>query len=209
MPRKSQTDNVRKVCGCATWKTCTHQWYLDFQQRGVRHRENLDLLIGRHAADFTEAKDEARRAIVARLDGYDPKGIVPADDPPLSQPLNEYQRERPRKDPYQARVINKTVVGGRAFGDWRISQITTDAVKRFQRARPRVAGNRDLGLLRAAFNWAIAGGLLKASPFRVENVPVVRLQREDARSRRLQPGEAERLLEAAGGTVPARLEDED
>ena len=73
MPRKSETDNVRKICGCATWKTCTHPWYLDFQQRGVRHRENLDLLIGRHAIDFTEAKDEARRAIVARLDGYDPR----------------------------------------------------------------------------------------------------------------------------------------
>jgi len=124
---------------------------------------------------------------------------VPADDPALAQLLDEYQRERPRKDPYQARVINKNIVGGRAFGDWRISQITTDAVKRFQRARPRVVGNRDLGLLRAAFNWAIAGGLLKASPFRVENVPVVRLQRKVARSRRLQPGEAERLLEAAGG----------
>jgi integrase len=72
-------------------------------------------------------------------------------------------------------------------------------VKQFQNARPRVAGNRDLGLLRAAFNWAIAGGLLKASPFRIENVPVVRLAREHARSRRLQPGEAERLLGAAGG----------
>ena len=199
MPRKSQTGNVRKVCGCSQWKTCVHPWYLDFQQRGVRYRENLDVLTGRHAADFTLAKDEARRAIVAKLDGRDPKGIIPEDDPTLAAMLAEYLRERPRKDQYQAKVINKTIVGGRTFGEWRISTITTDAVKRFQQVRPRVAGNRDLGLLRAAFNWAIAGGLLKASPFRVENVPVVRLAREDTRSRRLQPGEAERLLEAALG----------
>ena len=24
MPRKSQTENVRKICGCAKWKTCAH-----------------------------------------------------------------------------------------------------------------------------------------------------------------------------------------
>jgi len=199
MPRKSLTDNIRKVCGCATWKTCAHPWYLDFQREKVRYRDNLDLLIGRHAVDFTEAKDEARRAIVAKLEGRDPKGLVPADDPTIKHLLGEYLRERPRKDPYQAKVIVKTAVGGRVFGDLRLSTVTTDTIRQFQRVRPIVAGNRDLNLLRAAFNWAIAGGVAKSSPFRVENVPVVRLQREHARSRRLQPGEAERLLQAAGG----------
>jgi len=199
MPRKSLTDNVRKVCGCATWKTCSHPWYLDYQREKVRYRDNLDLLIGRHAVDFTEAKDEARRAIVAKLEGRDPKGLIPADDPTIKHLLGEYLRERPRKDPYQAKVIVKTAVGGRVFGDLRLSTVTTDTIRQFQRVRPIVAGNRDLNLLRAAFNWAIAGGVVKSSPFRVENVPVVRLQREHARSRRLQPGEAERLLQAAGG----------
>lgn len=199
MPRKSQTDNVRKICGCAKWKSCTHPWYLDYQRDKVRYRDNLDVLIGRHAVDFAEAKDEARRAIVAKLNGYDPKRIVPSDDPTLAQLLTEYLSERPRRDRWQPLVITKTLVGGSRFGDSPISTITTDTIKQFQRVRPRVAGNRDLGLLRAAFNWAIAGGLLKSSPFRVENVPVVRLQREHARTRRLQPGEAERLLMAAGG----------
>jgi len=179
------------------WKECAHPWYLDYQRAGVRFRDNLDKLIGRHAADFAEAKDEARRAIVAKLDGHDPKRIVPGDDPTLAQLLESYLTERPRKDDYQAGVITKTVVAGRTFGDVRIGTITTETIKQFQRLRPRVAGNRDLGLLRAAFNWAIAGGLVKSSPFRVENVPVVRLQREHARTRRLQPGEAERLLEAS------------
>jgi integrase len=201
MPRKSLTDNVRKVCGCAKWKTCTHPWYLDYQRDKVRYRDNLDLLIGRHAVDYTEAKDEARRAIVAKLEGRDPKGLVPADDPTIRQLLDSYLGERPRKDTYQAKVIVRTAVSGQVFGDLRISTVTTDTIRQFQRVRPIVAGNRDLNLLRAAFNWAIAGGLVKSSPFRIENVPVVRLQREHARSRRLQPGEAEQLLGAAGGLL--------
>lgn len=200
MSRRSQTGNVRKQCDCESWKTCAHPWYLDYQEHGIRYRDNLDLLIGWHALDFAEAQNEARRAIVAKQDGRDPKNIVPGDDPTLAQLLVDYLRDRPRqKGGYQASVINKTVVHGRAFGEWRLSQIKTETIQRFRQLRPRVTGNRDLGLLRAAFNWAIAGGLLKASPFRIENVPVVRLGREQARSRRLQPGEAERLLEAARG----------
>jgi integrase len=201
MPRKSTTDNVRKRCECAKWRTCEHPWYLDYQRENVRFRDNLDLLTGRHAKDYAEAVDEARRAIVAKLDGRDPKGIIPADDPTLAEMMDEYLRERPRKDRYQAGVIIKTLVGGRKFGEWRIGQITTDAVKRFQRARPPIAGNRDLALLRAAFNWAIANELVKASPFRIENVPVIRLAREQARSRRLQADEADRLLTAAGSRL--------
>ena len=50
--------------------------------------------------------------------------------------------------------------------------------------------------------WAIADGLVARSPFRVGDVAVVRLARETARSRRLQPGEAERLTGAARGLVP-------
>src|SRR5262249_7193980 len=162
-------------------------------------RKKLSMLVGREPKDYADAKAEARRAIVAWKDGRDAKGILPTDDPTIEALLTEYLRERPRRDRWQPLVIAKTMVGGRRFGDLRISTVTTDTVKQFQQARPRVAGNRDLGLLRAAFNWAIAGGLVKASPFRVENVPVVRLAREYARSRRLHPGEEERLLEAAGG----------
>jgi integrase len=199
MPRSSRTDNVRKICGCAKWKTCAHSWYLDFQRGNVRYRDNLDILIDRHAPDFTAAKDEARRAIIAKLAGRDPKGLLSSDDPTLAQLLTDYLRERPRVDIWQPLKIGKTVVGGVPFGSWRLSTITTDAVRQFRRQRPRVQGNRDLGLLRAAFNWAIANGLLTSSPFMVGHVPIIRLPREAARCRRLQPGEAERLLGAARG----------
>ena len=60
-----------------------------------------------------------------------------------------------------------------------MSTITTDTLKQFRRGRPLVAGNRDLGLLRAAFNWAILGGLLRALP-----VPDRRRARHQAGARR-------------------------
>jgi len=202
MPRKSQTDNVRKICGCTQWKTCGCAWYLDFQRDNVRYRDNLDQLIGRHAPDFTAAKDEARRAIVAKLEGRDPKGLLPADDPTVAVLLAEYDREKPRKDRWQVGRIGRTelraATGLRPFGTWRLSEVTVETLTQFRRQRKRVAGNRDLALLAAAFTWGVLRGLLPRSPFRVGDVPVIKMLREEARTRRLQPGEEERLLKAAG-----------
>lgn len=201
MPRKSQTDNVRKRCGCVKWKTCTHPWYLDYARDKVRYRDNLNVLTGRHAPDFAAAKDEARRAIVAKLEGRDPKGLVPTDDPTIAELLKAYDAEKPRQDRWQigrivAAKLAHTCAG---FGQMRASTVTADTLKAFKRTRPLVAGNRDLALLRAMFNWAVLGGLLPRSPFRIGDVPAVRLTREDARSRRLQGDEGERLLANAGG----------
>jgi len=202
MPRKSTTDNVRKICGCTQWKTCAHPWYLDFQRDNQRFRDNLDALIGRHAPDFTAAKDEARRAIVAKLEGRDPKGLIPSDDPTVAAVLTAYDKERPRKDRWQVGRITRTELrsstGLLPFGVWRMSTVTADTLTQFRRQRPPVGGNRDLNLLRAAFNWGVLRGLLPRSPFRIGDVPVIRMLREEARTRRLQPGEEERLLKAAG-----------
>lgn len=204
MPRKSQTDNVRKRCACAKWKTCAHPWYLDYGRDKVRYRDNLDVLTGKHAPDFNTAKDEARRAITAKLEGRDPKGLVPTDDPTIAELLAEYDREKPRQDRWQIGRINAAELpspegGVRKFGTWRASAVTPDTLKAFRRTRPLVAGNRDLALLRAVCNWAVLGGLLARSPFRIGDVPAVRLAREEARTRRLQGDEPERLLAHAGG----------
>ena len=74
-------------------------------------------------------------------------------------------------------------------------------VEAFRRQRPTVAGNRDLAMLRAAFNWAVLGGLVPATPFKVGTVSAMKLAREESRTRRLQPGEEERLLLAAQGSL--------
>lgn len=211
MPRKSVTENVRKICGCKQWKTCADPWYLDFQRDNIRYRDNLDKLIGRHAPDFTAAKDEARRAIVAKLEGRDPKGLLPADDPTVAELLKEYDREKPRKDRWQVGRILKTELraptGLQSFGQWRASLVTAETLTHFRRSRSLVAGNRDLNLLRAAFNWAVVRGLLPRSPFRVGDVPVIKMAREEARTRRLQPGEYERLLYGPQRQAASRLQE--
>lgn len=74
--------------------------------------------------------------------------------------------------------------------------MTREMVEGFRRQRPRVSANRDLALLRAAMNWAVLGGLVESTPFKVGTVSAVKLAREEQRTRRLQGDEETRLLEA-------------
>jgi integrase len=213
MPRQSHTEHVRKRCACyrkrktsAAWKTCAHPWFLDYQREKNRFRDNLDLLTGRHAEDFATAKDEARRAISAKLDGLDPKGLVPTDDPTVTELLAAYEQEKPQRDRAQVQRILRTALpsregGPRPLSAWRVSTVTADTLKAFRRTRGAkiVSANRDLAMLRALFNWAVLNGLLARSPFRAGDVPAIRLTREEPRTRRLQGDEADRLLAHAGG----------
>lgn len=214
MPRKSATDNVRKICGCKQWKTCAHPWYVDFKadkyhprRPSERYRKNLVAIAhqqGRTISTLREAQDEARRAITAWLDCRDARHLQPSDRPTLATVLKTY-RQRPNAgagEAVQVKPIISTVVQGQPLGDWRADAITREVLDAFRRQRPNVAANRNLALLRAMFNWAVADGLLPRTPFRVGNVAVVRLTREEARTRRLQGDEEERLMLAANGLRP-------
>lgn len=199
MPRQSKTGNVRKLCGCTKWHTCPHPWYLDYQSKLTgRYRVNLDKLAGYHAGNLTEAQTEARRAIEAKRLGYDPQGLVPSDDPTVADLLKNYDRKKPRRDRWQVgRIVTIELVspdGSRRFGDWRASAVTLATLEQFKARRPEVAGNRDLTLLRAAFKDAVLLGLLPSSPFRKGNEPTMKRAKEQARTRRLHPGEAEGLV---------------
>jgi integrase len=213
MARKSDTDNVRKICGCAKWKECAHPWFIFYREgkeigptgkvreRGLRQK--LAPLVGREPVDYADAKAEARRAIVAWKDGRDARQLLPDDAPSLAAVLEAYG-QRPGGaaiDKYQRKQIVKTVVTGRPFGEWRAAEITREMVEAFRRQRPTVAGNRDLALLRAMFNWAVLSELVPSTPFKIGTVSAVKLAREEARTRRLEPGEEDRLLEAAHGLL--------
>lgn len=201
MARYSKSGNLRKFCGCAGWKTCAHPWFLDFRpERGRRVRRNLDTIAGEHL-DFKRAKQEAQRAMVVIRDRRDPCELQREDEPTLEQILEKYG-ERPNGAPldrFQRGRIVKTAVNGRPFGDWRAVEITREMVEAFRGQRPTVAGNRDLALLRAAFAWSVLAGLVPSTPFKVGTVSAVKLAREEPRTRRLQPGEEERLLLNAKG----------
>ena len=100
-----------------------------------------------------------------------------------------------------------------ALEDWLVADVTADTLERLREASTArtvnksaakrsnvvggpVAANRNLRLLRAAFNWAIDKGLVERTPFKRGEKTTIKLTRERARSRRLQMDESDRLLEA-------------
>ena len=128
---------------------------------------------------------------------------------------------------YQIGIVTRTVLprptdGTMALGDWLVADVTADTLERLREARlvrdvhtretgsnrvgGPVAANRDLRLLRAAFNWAIRTGYVERTPFKRGTVSAVTLTKESARSRRLQAGEEDRLLPACNAHLRAIVE---
>lgn len=104
-----------------------------------------------------------------------------------------------------------------AFGDWLVVDVTPDTIERLRELRSvsgvrkrtegkkgsnrvggKTAANRDLQLLRAAWNWGLDTGYVEGTPFKRSGRRTIKLTKERARSRRLQTGEEERLLPACG-----------
>jgi integrase len=126
------------------------------------------------------------------------------------------------KRKYEIGAIARTklpTLGGpeAALGEWLVVDVTADTLERLRETTSvsavhktsekrsnaiggPIAANRNLRLLRAAFNWAIDKGLIERTPFKRGDRTTVKLTRELARSRRLQSGEAERLLAACHST---------
>lgn len=108
------------------------------------------------------------------------------------------------------------------FGEWLVTDVTADTLDRLREARSvqsmrrsgrvrhrtggAVTANKDLRLLRGVFNWALDKGLVERSPFKRGDRTTVKLVQEQARSRRLSEGEAERLLPACGPHLRALVE---
>ena len=131
------------------------------------------------------------------------------------------------KQKYQIAAIGRTVLRrpdetSAPFSDWLIVDVTTSVITQLRELRRvqtihkrakgsnksggKTAANRDLQLLRAAFNWALDEEVVMKSPFKRGERTAVKLTREQARSRRLQPGEQERLLEHCGAHLRALVE---
>jgi integrase len=150
---------------------------------------------------------------------------------PLSQSERKQLMETHKRSIASARccqrVICRTVItvptgDERAFGDWLVCDVTSDAIdrlkaaqtdrrtltvedaegrKRIRRVGGSVGANRNLSFLRPAFNWGIKKRILNfltETPFRYRGVVAVSLHPEAdrRRRRRLEGDEAERLLAA-------------
>ena len=101
--------------------------------------------------------------------------------------------------------------GTRPFGEWAVSDVTTDTIERFREVRRATGGgavaiNRNLQLIRACFNWGIRVGYFERTPFKRGTESVVKLSKELPRHRRLEPGEGEALLAACDADTRAKVE---
>ena len=123
---------------------------------------------------------------------------------------------------YQIGAIGATVLElptgePRPFGEWHVVDVGTGALEKFRAARRTQsivkakdqdgqerarrkggvpASNRDLGLLRAVFNWGIRLDYVAVTPFKKSTVTIVKQLKESSRRRRLEGDEGARLLKA-------------
>jgi integrase len=230
MSARHRNDGLRKRCDCArrAWPGCPHPWWINFKWKNEHHRYSLDKLLDKHVKDKTDAKAHAERIRLQIREGTFRGPRAAADTPALDRlTLHELFAEyrqgyllkrralaQLKAGDYQIALIEKTVLRRTddvaiAFGAWFARDITADTLEQFaevRRARGHIAANRDLGVLRAAFNWAVGRGLVERTPFLRGTTAVVKLAREDARTRRLEPGEAERLLTACTDRLRAIVE---
>lgn len=229
MTDRQENNGVRKVCRCARkhWedeKKCGHPWHFNYKPKKSEHcyRFSLDKYLDTHIVSKDEALVEAAKIRIAIKAGTFHQLAPVRDSLTLSQLLDLYdtrylQKARPssaKNLKYQTGKIASTVLafptgGTKAFGTWKITDITTDTIETFREVR-QAAGmqttNRDLSLLRAMFSWAVRLGYLEATPFKRGTETVIKLKREKPRSRRLQNDEGDRLLAACGPRVRALME---
>ncbi len=218
---------VRKVCTCgpSKWAKCSHAWHFSYKWAGVHHRYSLDRLLPKPVRLKSDAEKEANtfraqiQAGTFKAPGSDSAAAVPVSPAvglTLAQLLENHRLEyvmvqRPGtadRHVSQLAVIERTVLAlptgePRAFGEWLVSDIKPATLEKFRAARlaAPVAANRNLALLRGAFAWAVRQELIERTPFKVSSETVVKLQPEQKRSRRLEPGEGERLLAGCGASL--------
>ena len=222
---RRRNNGLRKRCDCPrkAWPKCPHGWHLNFKPRhGPAYRIALDRHLGGHVDSKTaaeEAADAIRKAIREGTFGLP----APRDELTLRQVADVYlERYVGHEHPatlqaytYAFGTICRTPVahpagGELALGSWRVTDIVTDTIERFRETR-RAAGvgpvgvNRNLGTLRAFFNWAVRVGYLEKTPYKRGTEPVVKLSQETARSRRLRDDEEAALLAVCGVRLRAMV----
>jgi integrase len=226
---RHDNDHLRKVCDCSRrkWPKCDHPWHFNFKWQKKDYRFSLDRELGQRIRSKTEA-EAARDELCSQIrrGEFRKRGEtaqIPTVEALTLRQLFDYyderwvKKERPASGARwrtQVRTISKfnlTQPTGVVLplGDWPVKDISTDTIEQFQERR-RLAGvfamNRDVGVIRAVFNWAARKGMLVATPFRRGGVSTIAKAPEPRRDRRLQPGEADRLLSACGPRLRALVE---
>lgn len=226
------------ACARRSWAKCPHPWHVNIQWQGQNVRKSLDRLVGRPIRSRTEAEAEFDAFKVRLRAGAVTAGRVsPAAVFTLREMLDRYQRDYLSRLPSarNTRIQIDTMVrvllphegGARAFGAWPVNLVTEATLWAYKTAREvktavlakdgrptrraiggTVTVNRDIQLLRRAFNWATAAlpAEIASTPFPAGRPPKGLIGGEVARSRRLESSEAERLLAACGTSLRPLVE---
>lgn len=224
---KHSNNGLRKICGCPrrTWAKCPHAWHFNFKlPGGPSHRFSLDKHLGRPVKSKTEAETEAEKIRTAIREGTFGQ-VAPRSEMTLRQLADVYLERYVRVErsateqafTWALNTICRTVVpyptGDEApIGNWRLTDIVTDTIERFREVRRRSAGatgvNRNLGSLRALYNWALRTGYVDDTPFKRASLAVVKLSPEHSRGRRLDADtdEESKLLRACAPHLRAVVE---
>ena len=219
---KHRNRGLRKRCECPrkNWAKCPHPWHFNFKWKGHHYRFSLDREVGHPITSKTEAEKEADRLRTAIREGrFRQRADAPHTE--IAQAQSELTFRRFAEDwkklrgvelvnakdnEHRIKKVNSFALPGTpplVFGDKRLSSITTEDIEAFRAARKAdglssVTVNHDLKLLRKMFNWGIRKGYLKSTPFKVESVNTISLDREIPRNWRFNSdGDEQKLLDAA------------
>jgi integrase len=224
MKKRRNNEGLRKLCECRkdAWSACKHPWHFNFKWKDTHYRLSLDKHLGKHVDSRSAAETEAERLRLAIKDGTFNVVAPVVESLTLRQLLDLYDERylqtlasRDSLTYSRGKIVALSLAfptgGEKLFGDWLVSDITTDVIESFKTKRSeagKVAANRDLSLLRACFNWATSKKRQLASdnPFLDGVQAAVKLTKEHARTRRLQAGEADALLAACPSRLRAVVE---
>lgn len=222
-------------CPRRNWAKCDHPWHFNFKFGDTHYRFSLDRQLGRRITSKTDARaaaDGLRSEIRAGRFG---SRLPSRDTLTVGQLLDTYTDEVLKKRPggvpdhevYRQNTVRRPdlrLPSGQhqVFEQWLVADVTSGALEllraalltpgvtkhahRTTRTGGPVAANRGLRCLRTVFNWAVRVGYVHASPFKRGTETIIKLTRESKRTRRLQEGEAERLLPECGDHLRAVVE---
>jgi integrase len=206
---KRRKTAIRKRCDCRDQQKCSHPWWLRIKVKGVRQRINLTGLFPKDDPELAaaKAKDMARKGEI--VEGQFLR--LTATAVTCRFVADRYVESRGKRKQYYLDALLKTKgVDGIAIGEKRMDDVTTADVKQVvtlwlarKRTRAGVKGGAvaERHLKQAArhfFNWSIAEGYATRTPFKTsQGVTLIKVKVTKGRTRRLEEGEADRILEAA------------
>lgn len=205
---RRKLDGLFKRCACkfTRWPSCPHPYYLRFKPKGGGQKR-VPLGVS-SLAKAKAAADEQRTKMRSPTQPADPRLTI-AD---ACDRYATWRSENGRSpEPYLGVLRRLMIAGPKAaaieLGSKPIADVTLDDIEAALRSYRTIAKKRQAGgtvgerkvkqAARQLFNWAVKKRLTTNRPLYEAGVAMVSITASPSRTRRLEPGEEQRLLDAA------------